>query len=206
MSGKQNPGNGAGLTKEQRRARAREVAKRMAAEEAARKRRNIIISWIVGIVVVALVGGLVWYIVSEGSKQSASQGSTTSQSASGDPQLTATKRGTDNLANLPQNTDQYGGIPVGSSLKAGTSNEGVPNVTVYYDFMCIYCNQLEHQYADQLTELAKEGKITLTYAPVRIFQDEFSSKAAQAEYWMAENQPDLFLKFHNQLFTLGFGG
>lgn len=70
-------------------------------------------------------------------------------------------------------TDQ-GAITFGSSLSAGTVNEGAPTVQIYYDYLCVHCNDLEREHGAELSKLAEDGKITLELHPVGMM-DEFLS-------------------------------
>lgn len=99
----------------------------------------------------------------------------------------------------PANVTEYGGISLGKELKAGTANKGVPQVDIYFDYSCHHCSDLGNEYGTQLAEAAKKGDITLVYHPVTTMRGLFSYTGAAAEFFVAENEPDKYLAFHELL-------
>ncbi|MFT0849109.1 thioredoxin domain-containing protein [Actinomycetaceae bacterium L2_0104] len=191
MASRNTPGtSGSNLTKQQRREQAREAARKLQEEEAKRTRRNKLMAIIGSIVVVALVGTAIFFIVRSGKDQSSGE-----DWADFEPAASVFTEGT------PENVNDQGGISVGSNLVAGTENEGAPTVTIYFDYLCSYCNQLEGTYADELTQMAEDGDITLIYQPVSILGQEFSDLGAAADYYLAANAPEQYLEFHNTVFS-----
>lgn len=198
MASRNTPGTaGSRMTKEQRREAAREAALRLREEEARRSKRNVI--WVVtGVaVVLAIVVGAIWYIVSSSNKSDAGGNGSTSTAQYEDFAFGEKKFSTD----LPKNVNEYGGISVGKELAAGTKNKDVPEVSIYFDYLCKFCNQLESDFGQYLTQLAQDGKITLTYYPVSILNQEFSTMGVMADYYIAENAPEQFTTFHNMVFS-----
>ncbi|WP_182049968.1 DsbA family protein [Changpingibacter yushuensis] len=200
MASRNTPGTASSnMTKEQRREAAREAAKRLQEEEARRAKRNL--AWtITGVVVVlALVLGAVWLIVSSGKDSSADNATS---SATGEPAFTDFTFGDSQFtATLPENVDDMGGISVGSDLTAGSVNEGAPEVRIYFDYLCTHCNDLEAQFGEQLTQMAQDGEITLVYNPVAIMGQDFSSQSAAADFFLAANAPEQYIEFHNAVFS-----
>ena len=169
---------------------AREAARKLQEEEAKRTRRNKLMAIIGSIVVVALIGTAIFFIVRSGKDQDSGQ-----DWAEFEPAASVFTEGT------PENVNDQGGISVGSNLVAGTENEGAPTVTIYFDYLCSYCNQLESTYADELTQMAEDGDITLIYQPVSILGQKFSDLGAAADYYIAANAPEQYLEFHNTTFS-----
>ncbi len=190
MASRNTPGtSSAKLTKEERRKQAREAARQLQIEEAKRAKRNRILTIVGAIVALALVATAVYLVVSNGKKKElAADWGTVNPAAS------VFVDGT------PGNVNDQGGVTFGSSLSAGSENEGAPVVQVYFDYLCVHCNTLESGHADELSQLAQEGKITLVLQPVGMMRD-FSKLATGALYYLAENAPEQALAFHNKVFS-----
>jgi protein-disulfide isomerase len=173
------------LTKQERREAARDEARKLREEQARREKRNriiLIVSLVVGLVAVV---ALVWGIVS------ANNSSTVEGVA------------------RPEGSDLQGGIPVGASLEAGTTNDdvGAGTVNVYLDYTCSYCGQFEEINAADLKTMAQDGTATVIIHPVAILDGsgdytDFSGQAANAAATVAEYAPAQFLDFNAALFTL----
>ncbi|MCF2706988.1 thioredoxin domain-containing protein [Arcanobacterium haemolyticum] len=197
MASRNTPGtSGSNMTKAERLAAAREAARKLHEEEKRRAKRNRLLVIIASIVVVALVVAAVAVIVNSKDDAANSAGSSDA------PQYTAFTVGDNALPSaLPTNVDSMGGISVGSSLVAGSVNEGKPVVRVYFDYLCTHCNDLEAQYGETLSQMAKDGKITLVYQPVEIIGQKFSTIGAAADFFLAEHAPEQYVDFHNKVFA-----
>ncbi len=191
MASRNTPGtSGSNLTKQQRREQAREAARKLQEEESKRAKRNRLLAIVGSVLVVAIIAAAVFFIVRSGNERSQEK-----DWAAFEPAATVFTEGT------PENVNDQGGIAVGSDLVAGTENEGAPTVTIYFDYLCSYCNQLEGTYADELTQMAQDGDITLIYQPVSILGQEFSDLGAAADFYLAANAPEQYLEFHNTVFS-----
>lgn len=171
------------LTKQERREAAREQARKLREEQERRQKRNRTLVIAGAVAAVLAIAGLIWAIVS----------------SSGDSALDG--------VTSPAGSDASGGIPIGSSLEAGTTNDGAPEVSVYLDYTCSYCGQFEAINAADLETLAAEGEATVRFHPVAILDGSgdysaFSGQAASAVATVAEHAPAQFLDFHTELFTL----
>ena len=85
------------------------------------------------------------------------------------------------------------------------TNKDAPVVTVYEDPMCPYCREFERQYGDDLTELAKEGKISIKYMMVNFLDSnsdtgDYSSRIIGALQAAAGKDGETFLKFHEWVY------
>lgn len=171
------------LTKQERREAAREEARKLREAQERREKRNrvLLISGLA--VALVAVAALVWAIVS----------------SSGRSALEGVAR--------PAGSDLSGGIPIGASLEAGTTNEGAPTVNVYLDYTCSYCSQFEQINAADLRTLAQDGTATVVFHPVSILDRSddytgYSGQAANAAATVADRAPALFLDFSDRLFAL----
>ena len=168
------------------REKAREQARLLKEQEEAKRKRTRIIAGVAGVAIIAAVIALTVILVKNT-----------------DTPIPSTK-GSDGLAHsekvitaqAPANVTEYGGISLGKELVAGTKNEGVPQVDIYFDYACPACNLLGNEYGAALGEAAKRGDITLVYHPVRIHSIPFASTGAGAEFFIAENEPDKYFAFH----------
>lgn len=92
---------------------------------------------------------------------------------------------------------ETGAISIGS---------GEDVVATYVDFMCPACNSFEQTFGPSLEELASSNKITLDLHPVAILDrlsngTQFSSRAANAMYCVAEASPEAVLPFSQGMFS-----
>lgn len=170
-------------TKQERREAAREQARKLREEQERRAKRNraiVIVSVVVGVLAIA---ALVWAIVS----------------ASGRSALDGVAR--------PAGSDDSGGIPIGATLEAGSTNPGAAEVSVYLDYTCSHCGTFEDINATDLTALAQAGEATVRFHPVAILDGSggytgFSGEAVNAAATVAEYAPSKFLDAHLALFAL----
>lgn len=112
-------------------------------------------------------------------------------------------------AQIPANTQvEDGGIPVGSTSAAGSTNDGAPVVDVYLDYTCHYCLIFEETYKDFLNQAAADGQATVVYHPVGILDASgdfsgYSGRAAAAAAAVADGDPQNFLAGHEALVAMG---
>lgn len=175
------------LTKAQRREAARAEALALQQKQAARDKRNRFITLGVLAVAVIALAVVVWMILREGERNSV-----------------------DNVplsqVEMPSTAQENGGIPVGADGAAGTTNEGAPVVDVYLDYMCPICGQFEAANAASIDQMIADGTATVVYHPVSILDDqsqgtEYSTRAASAVAWVADQAPEAFPAFSASLFT-----
>lgn len=170
------------LTKAERREIAREKARKLQAEQAKREKRNRILM-ISGIIALVLLVALAVWAITQNAGKSHLEG-----------------------VEGPQNSTLQGGITMGSSLEAGTINEGAPVVNVYSDFTCSYCAIFEQTNAEDLEAMAEEGLITLSLHPIAILDSSgdfsgYTSLAANAAATVAQYAPEYFLPLNAALFA-----
>ncbi|TKR22108.1 disulfide bond formation protein DsbA [Cellulomonas hominis] len=193
MSSTPSPGKGR-QTKDERRDAAREQARAMREQQAKRDRRNKILGIsMLAVAVLALGGVLVWVLT---------QGGSSSDEALPDYPDTPLSEVTDAPgAALPE-----GGIPVGAEGVGGTVDDSVARVDVYLDYMCPACGAFEEANGDNLITLATEGSATVVYHPIAILNrfsngTGYSTRAASASALVADEAPDQFAAFNEQLFA-----
>ncbi|MBR5951073.1 MAG: thioredoxin domain-containing protein [Actinomycetaceae bacterium] len=180
------------LNRNQRRSlnreQAREQAHALKAKENAKKKRTRILAIVAATALIAAVIGIAVVLVKNANNTAVMTNN------DGLPHVAKTI-----TMEAPKNVTEYGGIPLGKDLKAGTVNEGVPQIDIYFDYSCHHCNDLSNEYGAALTEAAQKGEITLVYHPVASMQGLFSFTGAVAEFYVASNEPEKYLKFHDLL-------
>jgi protein-disulfide isomerase len=111
-----------------------------------------------------------------------------------------------------------GGVKVGKDLKAFTSTstptatptagatpQAVPNIKVYIDYQCPFCENFEKANAAQIKEWVTSGSATFEVHPISFLDsasaNHYSSRAANAAICVAENSPDSFYEYNATLFA-----
>lgn len=107
---------------------------------------------------------------------------------------------------VPAGVVEDTGIPVGADGAAGTTNEGAKTLDVYVDYMCPICGQFESLNAASIAEMREAGDITLVVHPVSILDrasqgTDYSTRAASAAAWVADQAPEQFSAFHDAMFA-----
>jgi len=101
-------------------------------------------------------------------------------------------------------TTSAAGTPSGLSAGQGyTVGSGPAHITIYEDFQCPACQQLEQSSNAELASLAQQGKATVEYVPISILDrlsggTEYSTRAANAAYCAPA---DKFKAFHDKLYA-----
>jgi len=184
------PSNAPRLTKAQERDASRQKALQLRAEQEKRARRSRIIG-ISGLVVALAILGVVVAMILSNAKPTA---------ADLDPK-TPLKGVT-----APTTATDKGGISVGKTGVAGTtSGDKAVKVTVYYDYLCPYCEKFETANGSVLDALTKSGDITVEYHPISFLDSgsqgtKYSTRTAAAAAYVADADPSHFVAFHEALF------
>lgn len=143
--------------------------------KAADRRRNLLIQVGLTAIVVLLGVGLVLYIVM-GSEKKPAAGEAKSVQVSSSKLIT----------------------------KEGTA-EPKAVVSLYEDFLCPHCRDFEQQYGPTINQLIDSGAIRADYYMVAILDSpsngNYSSRAANAAYCVADESKDAFRRFHAALFA-----
>lgn len=188
---------------ENRRNKARENARQIAAAQAKKEKtaKTILYSGIA--VVIVVVAAIIGVLIFNQSKPGAtamnfvSNGITVGKDAALVQPLTPPKEPTDSdsasLKNLP------------TADSTGTKKNAA-TVTVYLDFQCPGCQAFEQTNVDMLTKLANEGSIVLNYKPIAILDrmssgNEYSTRSANLAYCAIDSQPETAVKLFSGLFA-----
>ncbi len=178
--------------KAERRRAARAEALALKQKQAARDRRNRIVTFgVLGVALAALVAVFVVVLV---------QGDESAERFEFDDVPLA------DVAQAPSTARADGGIPVGTDRAAGTTTEGAPELGVYYDYMCPVCGQFEQVNGASVDQAIAEGDATVVFYPVSILDrvsagTHYSTRSAAAAAWVADRSPERFLDFHDALFA-----
>lgn len=108
---------------------------------------------------------------------------------------------------VPSVSDAKGGISFGEGGGAGSTSgaDAIP-VDVYLDFMCPGCGGFERQNGAELKALSEDGTITLTLHTLSFLDSQsagtaYSTRAASAFAYVAENAPNAAYDFQAGLFA-----
>ncbi|VEI13106.1 DsbA family protein [Trueperella bialowiezensis] len=177
-------------TKEEKRQMAREKARILREQEEKRKKRNRFLAIAGGVVVLALVVFAVLQILGKDS---------------GGQEYEGTARPAE-LANV---ADDYG-INIGASGAAGETVADAGVLSVFSDYTCSGCINLENKYSQQYRTLMNEGKLSLRLYPVATLGNHISDNMTAAMYYVATYAPAQALDFNEALFAetngVVFGG
>lgn len=171
---------------------------RIAAERKAQAEHDRKIQTIIGVVVVAalvvilaVVGFFIWKANQPVAKESASEAKAAVTKVSDKPAAA--------------------GKEFGFSLSKNGENkpiDGVPTVEVYMDFMCPACGTTDRSLASTWKKLLDAGQINLEVHPNSYLDanssDEYSTRAASAVTYVAQNDPEHLLAFITALFSEDF--
>ncbi|WP_246603971.1 DsbA family protein [Microbacterium marinilacus] len=100
--------------------------------------------------------------------------------------------------------------PASASIDEATGaislGEGPDVLETYVDFMCPYCGQFEESWGETIAEQVTEGALTLKVYPVSILDrasqgTEFSTRAANAMYCVAEDNADAAYPFMDLMYA-----
>jgi hypothetical protein len=116
----------------------------------------------------------------------------------------------------------HGGIKIGAGLKAftttssptptaaatatpGATPSAVPNIKLYLDYQCPFCEQFETANSAQIRDWVTRGVATVEFHPISFLDgssaNHYSSRAANAAYCVAEKSPDSFFDFNEALYA-----
>lgn len=193
---------------------ARARARRMQEEQQRRDRRRRSL-WIWGAVLAAaLAAALVVALVANQGRDAAAEAGPLPAVANteGGVALTSTTA----LADGGEDVGEVKAADVQVPEGAGGQPESVPgaeapgdgephHVVVYADFNCVHCAEFEMSNAEQLNTWLDEGKATVEYRIVDFLStpgnQNYSARAANAAYCVAEQKPEAYNAFVEGLFA-----
>ncbi len=171
---------------EQRRNRARENARQIAAAQAKKEKTAKTILWsgiaVVVVVVAAVVGVLIY--------QQAQPGTTPANFVAGGVSLA---KGDTVVQPKTMPEGETSDLP--TPAEAG-AKENAATVTVYLDFQCPGCRSFEEANSETLNKLVEEGTIILEYKPIAILDrfsggNEYSTRSANFAACVIDSQPEV---------------
>nr|NLD40498.1 thioredoxin domain-containing protein [Actinomycetales bacterium] len=170
------------LSKQERRERAREEARRIREEQARREKRNRRLMIGGTLALMAIMAVVVTLVV-----------------------INSGKSPLEGVA-APEGSDEHGGISASTSLSV-EPGEGEPvRVDVYSDYTCSWCEVFEQLHAQQIVELSESGQAEFWIHPVATLDGTgdfsgYSGLAVNASATVAQHAPEQWLDFHAALFT-----
>ena len=111
----------------------------------------------------------------------------------------------------PANLTELGGLKIGVGLQAFTAtntptpdtSDKSPEIIMYVDYQCPICQAFDLPNAAQLRSWVDTGAATVEIRPLsfldRASLNEYSSRAANAAFCVANFQPDSYFDFHQDL-------
>ncbi|MCL2595867.1 MAG: disulfide bond formation protein DsbA [Promicromonosporaceae bacterium] len=185
-------------TKAQRREAARaEAAALKARQEAAERRNKRITFGALGAVVAALLAVVLIVIFTGGDDEPggmALPNPTPEQTAESDTPPLPPSDGTPTVARADF------GIVLGPDGRAGgPERTDIPELGIYFDYMCSACYRFEMIHYELLLSLADEGAATVVLYPVVHMRGD-SPRVAAASLWVADYAPDQWFDYHVALF------
>jgi protein-disulfide isomerase len=96
-------------------------------------------------------------------------------------------------------------ITSNSLIKKDGTDEPKAVLALYEDFQCPHCRDFEKTFGPTITKLTDSGAIATDYYMVSILNSSanrnYSTRAANAAYCVADESKDAFLRFHGALFA-----
>jgi protein-disulfide isomerase len=177
-------------TRSEQREAARAKAKELRTQNAKKEKRNkLLVQISVVVVALGIVGGIGTVIALE----------------------TANRAAAPEVSEVPENLTDFGGLKMGIGLQAFTAEKtptpdaggDVPEIVVYVDYQCPICQAFDIPNNPQLRSWVDTGAATLEIRPLsfldRASLNEYSSRAANAAFCVANFAPDSFFDFHEAM-------
>ncbi|MGY4710064.1 DsbA family protein [Mycolicibacterium sp. CBM1] len=90
-------------------------------------------------------------------------------------------------------------------IKKDGTDEPKAVLAVYEDFQCPHCRDFEKAYSSTIDKLVQSGAVAVDYYPVAILNSSsnknYSTRAANAAYCVADVDKEAFVRFHSALFA-----
>lgn len=122
--------------------------------------------------------------------------------------------GANKVDTVPTNMSFNDGIKIGTNLEAftpdytpapGAAGSNVPNIQIYLDYQCPYCQAFDLPNNSQMESWVSTGAATLEIHPISFLDGQsanaYSSRAANAAVCVSEYSPNSFFKFNAVLFA-----
>ncbi len=90
-------------------------------------------------------------------------------------------------------------------IKKDGSDEPKAVLSIYEDFQCPHCRDFEKAFSSTIGKLVDSGAVAADYYPVAILNSslnkDYSTRAANAAYCVADVDKEAFVRFHSALFA-----
>lgn len=184
--------NGEKLTKNERRAAAREKARLQHEARIRREKRNRGLT-IGGIVIAALAVVVVVVMVIVNGIRPAAPG----------PENMAADGIVVGQGLEAERTDP---IPVDGEMVPTEQTDDILQIVIYQDYMCGHCGTFEQTNGETIRALVEQGLATVEYHPVSFLDNsslgsKYSTRAANAAACVAEHSPDSFFEWNTLMFA-----
>lgn len=178
-------------TRSEQRDAARQKAKALREQNQKKaKRSKLVIQLSVVLVALGIVGGVAAVIAIEAANQVAAPV----------------------VDEAPKNLSEFGGLKVGVGLQAFTADKTptpeasetkAPEIVIYVDYQCPICQAFDLPNSSQLRSWVDTGAATVEIRPIsfldRASLNEYSSRAANAAFCVANFEPDSYFDMHSNL-------
>jgi protein-disulfide isomerase len=97
-------------------------------------------------------------------------------------------------------------LPAGAEIVPTAATPGVVDIRIYQDYLCPYCGDFDRTNASQIQGLVEAGAATVEVHPLSLLTSKsagtkYSLRAANAAACVADNSPDTFWAFNQELFV-----
>jgi len=96
-------------------------------------------------------------------------------------------------------------IASSSLIKKDGTDEPKAVLALYEDFQCPHCREFEKTFGSTITKLVDSGAVAADYYMVAILNsslnNNYSTRAANAAYCVADEDKDAFMRFHSALYA-----
>lgn len=182
----------------ERRAREAKLAKLRAEQEARDRKRQTIIGIIVAAVLVIAVVAVIVVAEHHSSKNDAAQASASESAA---------YEALQNVKDKPSHATAEGGFIITKNYDY-TKIDGAPTIEDYFDAMCPGCGTLHRKMDSELKSMMEAGQINWELHPNgfldQLSTDKYSTRAAAAIAYVAENDPEHVIDFVMGLYDENF--
>lgn len=174
-------------TRSEQRDQARAKAKQLREQKAsADKRKRTLTIGLVALLIVGVVGGVSYAVISF-SSDSNNNGA--------------------NAKKVPANVTAQGGVLLGKNFSVVTPEQAKTqdHIVIYQDYQCPICQMFEAPNANQIGTWIKSGQAVLEYHPISFLDghslNAYSSRATNAAFCVANSQPQKFFDVNTALYA-----
>ena len=150
------------------------------------KRKRFLVTTSVTLAIIGVVAGVAWVIFTY-SQEAINNG--------------------ENAKKVPANVTSLGGVLVGKNLQLVTPAEAAKtnHIVIYQDYQCPICKLFEDPNSAQMRTWADKGLAVIEYHPISFLDGQslnnYSSRAANAAFCVANSQPNKFFDVNNALYA-----